>query len=357
MEKMHVTVLFGGASSEYEISCLSAFSVIEGLETLGHTVHKIGITRSGSWRLYEGPTSKIKDATWHEAEYCVPATVSPDALMQGFLCMREAVLEIVKTDVFFPVLHGRNGEDGTVQGLLDLAQIPYVGCGVLASAACMDKVAANTFFDAVKIPQAAWMWLSAKKAKEFETSLPFIKEKLSYPIFVKPSVGGSSVGISKAKDDEELKQAILLAAKHDSKIVFEQSIVGKEVECAVIGNDAPFSSLPGEVESCHEVYDYEAKYQSDGESKLHLPARISKKKQEEVRDLAVKAYEALGCEGLSRVDFFVENETEEVLINEINTMPGFTSISMYAKLMEMSGVPFGELLNKLLELALERKTK
>lgn len=355
MERLHIAVIFGGNSSEYEISCLSAVSVIEGLESQGHTVHPIGITRSGSWRLYSGPVEKIKDGTWHNAEDCAPAVLSPDNAVRGISCMRDAVLEIIKIDVIFPVLHGKNGEDGTVQGLFELAEIPYVGCGVLASAACMDKAVANTFFDAAGIAHTPWFSLGNAELSDFDVVKAMVKEKLKYPIFVKPAVGGSSVGISKVKNEEELENALKLAKQYDSKVVFEQGVVGKEVECAVLGNDVLFSSLPGEVESCNEVYDYEAKYQSGDSSKLYLPARLEEEKLFEVRDLALKAYKVLGCEGLSRVDFFVENTTGKVLINEINTMPGFTNISMYAKLMEMSGIPFEELLEKLLILALERE--
>lgn len=354
MEKVHVLVFFGGNSSEYEISCVSAASIVDGLEALGHTVHKMGITRTGSWRLYTGSTDKMRNDTWHNPEECAPALLSPDTISKGVLCMQDGVLEVIPIDVVFPALHGRNGEDGTVQGLFELAEIPYVGCDVLASAACMDKVVANTLFEAAGIAHTPWISFSKKELEKVDTILPKIKEKLQYPIFVKPAVGGSSVGITKAKNDKELRAAIELATQYDKKILFEQGVEGKEVECAVIGNDELFGTLPGEVDSCNEVYDYEAKYQSGDESKLYLPARLPQEKLEEVQSIALKAYKVMGCTGLSRVDFFVEKDTQRVLLNEINTLPGFTNISMYSKLMEMSGVSFGDVLEKLLVLALER---
>ncbi|MDL2324581.1 D-alanine--D-alanine ligase [Ruminococcaceae bacterium OttesenSCG-928-A16] len=357
MEKQRIAILFGGNSSEYEVSCLSGAAVAEGLAELGHTVHKIGITKAGRWFLYTGQTENMRDGSWEQDPTCLPAFISPDTGTHGIVCNRGGKLETIELDVVFPVLHGRNGEDGTVQGLLELAEIPYVGCGVLASAMCMDKAAANTVFDAEGIPHAPWLALTRRQTEDFAAVLRTVKEKLHYPIFVKPAVGGSSVGITKVKTDKELQEALALAALHDDKIVFEQGISGQEVECAVLGNQTLFSSLPGEIESCNEVYDYEAKYQSGGASKLFLPAKLPQHKLEEVRDLALRAYAALGCTGLSRVDFFVEHGTEKVMISEINTLPGFTSISMYAKLMEMSGVTFAELLTKLLALALERANR
>lgn len=357
MEKLHVLVFFGGNSSEYEISCVSAASIVDGLEALGHTVHKMGITRTGSWRLYSGSTDKMRNDTWHTPEECAPALLSPDTISKGVLCMQDGVLEVIPIDVVFPALHGRNGEDGTIQGLFDLAEIPYVGCGVLASAACMDKVVTNTLLEAAGIPHTPWIYFSSTELEKFDKILPKIKEKLQYPIFVKPAVGGSSVGITKAKSDKELATAVELAVRYDNKVLFEQGVEGKEVECAIIGNEELFGTLPGEIDSCNEVYDYEAKYQSGDGSKLYLPARLPQQKLEEVQEIALKAYRAMGCTGLSRVDFFVENDTQRVLLNEINTLPGFTNISMYSKLMEMAGISFGELLEKLLSLALERNAQ
>lgn len=357
MEKLRLAILFGGNSSEHEVSCISGASVAEGLLALGHQIYKIGITKTGRWLWYLGPEENMRNGSWEKDPGCVPAILSPDSETHGLVVNRRGVQEIIRLDAVFPVLHGRNGEDGTVQGLLDLAGIPYVGCGVLASAMCMDKAVANTLFDAAGIPHTPWLALRRSETRDFAQVLRAVKEKLAYPIFVKPAVGGSSMGITKVKNDEELRAAVDLAARHDDKIVFEQGVTGQEVECAVLGNEELFASLPGEVESCNEVYDYEAKYQSDGASKLYLPAKLPQQKLEEVRDLALQAYAALGCTGLSRVDFFVEQAGGRVLINEINTLPGFTSISMYAKLMEMTGVEFPQLLEKLLELGFKRANR
>lgn len=357
MKKPQVLILFGGNSSEHEVSCISGASVADGLVAAGYKTQKIGITKVGQWLLYPGPTQNMADGSWQKDPACVPAFISPDTTVRGVICLQNGKAELLHPDVVFPVLHGRNGEDGTLQGLLDLSGIPYVGCGTLSSATCMDKAVANTLFDAAGIAHTPWLALTRAQAQDFAQVLRIVTEKLAYPIFVKPSVGGSSVGISKAKNNNELRAAVELAFLHDDKVVFEQGVDGHEVECAVLGNDVLFSSLPGEVESCNEVYDYEAKYQSGDASKLYLPARLPQQKLEEVRNMALKAYAALGCAGLSRVDFFVERESGRVMLNEINTLPGFTSISMYSKLMDMSGVPFNELLDKLIALALERANR
>lgn len=354
MAKLRVAVLFGGVSSEHEVSRVSAAAVAEHIPADKYEVLKIGITKKGRWLLYPGPTSKMRDGSWEESPDCVPAAISPDRTNHGLTVNHTGVFDVSKVDVVFPVLHGRNGEDGTVQGLLDLAGIPYVGCNVLASAMCMDKAISNLMFDSAGIAQTPWVAAYRYELDDFDALYERITEKLRFPVFVKPAVGGSSVGVSKTNNKEELRAAMMLAAAHDSKIVFEQAVDGQEVECAVLGNHELISSLPGEIESCNEIYDYEAKYQSGDASILHLPARLSPQKLEEVRAEAERAYRAMGCTGLSRVDFFVENGTGRVLLNEINTMPGFTPISMYPKLMEKSGFPFTKLVDRLIELGMER---
>ncbi len=353
MAKTRIAVLFGGVSSEHEISCISAAAVVDHLQIEKYDILKIGITKKGRWLLFPGSSQDMRDGSWETHLDCVPAFISPDRTTHGIVTNLNGSFEISKIDVVFPVLHGRNGEDGTVQGLLDLSGIPYVGCNVLASAACMDKVIANRLFEAAGIPHTPWMEACREDLAHFENLLFALREKMSFPLFVKPSVGGSSVGVSKVRDEEELRSAIQLALAHDTKVVIEQAVEGREVECAVFGNHSPMASLPGEVESCNEVYDYEAKYHSDGASKLFLPARLEQNKLEEVRDIALKAYKAMGCTGLSRVDFFVQPDGT-VLLNEINTLPGFTPVSMYPKMMEMSGLPFPQLLDGLVSLALER---
>ena len=263
----------------------------------------------------------------------------------------------MKLDAIFPVLHGKNGEDGTIQGLFEMSGIPYVGCGVLASAACMDKAVTNILLDSFGIDQAAFTWFYTydyykdpqKVLAQIETALP------QYPLFVKPANAGSSVGITKAHNHEELLKAIDVATKEDSKIVIEENIVGYEVECAVLGNEEPIASVPGQIAPAAEFYDYDAKY-NNAASELFIPARISKELQEKVREIAVKAYRSIGCSGLSRVDFFVTDEGR-ILLNEINTLPGFTSISMYPKLMAACGIEGADLIEKLLQSAFERNEK
>ncbi|MFV0413012.1 MAG: D-alanine--D-alanine ligase family protein [Oscillospiraceae bacterium] len=354
MAKQKVAVLFGGVSSEHEVSLISASAIIENLPASQYEVLKIGITKKGRWFLYPGPVENIRNGSWSESADCVPAFISPDRPNHGLVVNHNGHFDLLKVDVVFPVLHGRNGEDGTVQGLLDLAGIPYVGCGLLASAMCMDKSVTNQSFDDAGLAQTPWASAGRRELDHFEALQARLAAKLRYPIFVKPAVGGSSVGVTKVHTPEALREAMMLAAAHDRTIVFEQAVQGREVECAVLGNGEPLASRPGEVVSCNEIYDYEAKYQSGDASKQYLPARLSSQKLEEVRAAALQAYRALGCAGLARVDFFIEEGTERVLINEINTMPGFTPISMYPKLMEMEGISFPALVERLIQLAFER---
>lgn len=254
----------------------------------------------------------------------------------------------------FPVLHGCNGEDGTIQGLFELAGIPYVGCGVLASAVGMDKIYAKIIFEKAGIPQADYLYFTRKEIYgDVEGVVDKIEEKFSYPVFVKPSNAGSSVGVSKAHDKNELKEALIYAARYDRKVLIEEFINGREVECAVLGNDDPVASTVGEIIPGNEFYDYKAKY-IDNTSKIKIPADLPEETVEQIRNYAVKAFKALDCSGLARVDFFVHKETGKVYINEINTMPGFTSISMYPMLWEESGISYPELIEKLIDLAVQR---
>ena len=347
MSKTRIAVIFGGASSEYPVSLLSASSVIEKLDREKYEIIKIGITRDGRWLYYTGDTAGIRDGTWTEKS-SVPAFISPDSSQKCVATVRDDKLHYLPVDVVFPVLHGRNGEDGTIQGLFELAKIPYVGCGVLSSAACMDKGVTNVLLATAGIPKAKFL---ACKAADIDSNIDEIERRLGYPVFVKPANTGSSVGISKAKNRDELLTAVRLASVHDRKIVIEENIDGAEVECAVLGNDNPIASIVGEVKPANEFYDYEAKYEADSE--LYIPARISAGVSEKVRKIALEAYKVMGCEGMSRVDFFVKADGS-VLLNEINTIPGFTSISMYGKLFEASGIPYPELLDRLVELAVER---
>ncbi|NMP38104.1 MAG: D-alanine--D-alanine ligase [Clostridiales bacterium] len=351
----NLLILFGGASSEYEVSLRSAASVIRNVPGEKYRVITVGITADGRWLFYDGDTESIENDTWQKNASCVPAVLCADAPARLMLTQGDGV-EYINIDVVFPVLHGKNGEDGTVQGLFELSGVPYVGCGVLSSAMCMDKAITNAVADISGIAQAKW--LSVKKHEYDDSPEAFCgkaAEYLGFPLFVKPANAGSSVGISKVKGADGLREAMEKAFAHDTKVVLEEGILGREIECAVLGNTNPCASTPGEVVPCNEFYDYEAKY-IDGDSALIIPAKLPAQTLDEIRRTAVKAYTALDCSGLARVDFFVRNSDSAVLLNELNTIPGFTSISMYAKLWESDGLPYGELVDKLITLALERKS-
>lgn len=358
MSKRNIAVIFGGVSSEHLVSCVSARSVIENIKKDKYNIYMLGITKDGKWFLFEGDPALLPNDKWIDDRYITPAFISPDTLVHGVLVQRENGMEQIYIDVVHPVLHGKNGEDGTIQGLFQLAQLPFVGCNSLSSAVCMDKACTNLIADNAEIKQAKWR--SINKYNYDKNGSAFLEEAVDYlgfPIFVKPANAGSSVGISKAKNMAELIKGMEIAFKEDTKVVLEENINGFEVECAVLGNNEPKASTVGEILPCNEFYDYEAKY-IDGTTGLAIPAKnISEEKMNEVRSQAIKAYSALGCEGLARVDFFVGKEDNEVYFNEINTLPGFTSISMYPKLWEASGLPYGELLDKLAELAIERGGK
>lgn len=349
-----VLILFGGVSEEHDVSCVSASYVLANIPRKKYEVLTLGITKQGEWLLYEGEIRLLPDDRWAESGRCVKAVLSPDRSDGGLLVLRPDGTEKIRIDVCFPVLHGKNGEDGTVQGLLELAGIPYVGCGVLSSAVCMDKAVTHTLADAAGIRQTRWL---AVTRGEYEKDADgFLKEavlKLGRPVFVKPANAGSSVGISRAADEKELRAAIDKAFRYDKKLVLEAFVDGYEVECAVLGDaEGLLASDAGQILPCNEFYDYEAKY--FGDSRLLIPAELPPEKRNEVRAAALKAFRALGCSGLARADFFVRRDTGEVVFNEINTIPGFTSISMYPKLMAHGGVPYPELLDRLLRLALRK---
>ncbi len=357
MQKKRIAVIFGGKSSEHEVSRVSASYVISVIPRDRYEVVTIGITKEGKWFLYEGETSRIADGSWENDSRNRTAFIAPAPSVSGMVVINSSGAEIIPLDVIFPVLHGKNGEDGTIQGLFELSGIPYVGCGVLASAACMDKAVTNIMLEKFGIDQAAFAWFySYEYERDPEAVIARIESDLkSYPVFVKPANAGSSVGVSKAHNREELIRAIEIAAKEDSKIVVEENIIGHEVECAVLGNQEPFASVPGQISPASEFYDYEAKYHNAA-SELFIPAKISEALQEQVRQTAIKAYRLIGCTGLSRVDFFVTDDGR-VLLNEINTLPGFTSISMYPKLMAACGLEGEKLIEALIKSAFERVGK
>ena len=352
MTKKSVVVLFGGVSSEHEVSLLSATSVFRNLDKERYDVLPVGITKAGRWFYYTGDIARVKDGSWETAN-CTPAAFCPGSGMDGLVLFASDGVRNIPVDVVFPVLHGKNGEDGTVQGLLDLTGIPYVGCGVLGSAVCMDKIIANCVMDACGIPRCAWDFMDRTELPAFDAVEARVAAKLRYPIFVKPANAGSSVGISKARDKAQLRAAVELALRHDDRIVFERFVDGQEVECAVRGNDDVTGTHPGEILASKEFYDYEDKYLA-GTSRVAIPAQLAPEKLDAVRDIAVRAYRALCCKGLARVDFFVERATGDILLNEINTLPGFTDISMYPKLMMDAGDSYAALLDSLIALAFQR---
>lgn len=360
-DKLRVALFFGGVSSEHEVSCVSASAWVRALSEepcrSKYDVVCVGITKDGRWLRFDGSADAMADGSWEQDASCRPCVLSPDRGDHGLLeFASDGTVTRIPIDVAAPVLHGRNGEDGSIQGLFAVAGIPFVGCGVLASAVCMDKAVANTMMDASGVPHCHWCWAPAEEADDPDALCDRVESVLSYPIFVKPANAGSSVGISKAADREALKKAIRIALAEDTKVVFEEFIDGQEVECAAFGNPETGVTVtrPGEIVAGAEFYTYDDKYKN-GVSQVLIPARLSEKKLDEVAALAKKAFLALGCTGLSRCDFFVEKGTGRVLCNELNTLPGFTAISMYPKLMEHDGVGFSDLVDRLIGLALAKR--
>jgi D-alanine-D-alanine ligase len=353
--KIRVGVVFGGRSSEHEVSLVSATSVIQALDKDKYEVIPVGITKQGKWLSSSQTLALLKSGKGLDR---VPERVLlPDPTQKGLVEFRSDGLSTTNEplDVVFPVLHGPYGEDGTIQGLLDLANVPYVGAGVLGSALGMDKVVQKQIFEGVGLPVAEYRaFLLKEYQRSPRTWLREIERAFPYPCFIKPANLGSSVGITKAHTRKELQRAILDAGRYDRKILVEQGIEdAREIECSVLGNDDPRVSVPGEVIPSNEFYDYDAKY-VDGKSKIIIPAELPKKVTTKIQDLAVKAFKAIDCSGMARVDFLVTRSRYEIYICEVNTIPGFTSISMYPKLWEASGLPYSKLLDALIELAVER---
>ena len=352
MAKLKIAVLFGGVSSEHEISLISAYSVLTNIPKDLYEVMCIGITKKGHWMYYPGEYENIKDGTWENNPDCCTAVLSPDRMHKGILVIGDNDVYVRKIDVVFPVLHGANGEDGSVQGLCQLAGLPCVGCDMTSSAICMDKSITHTVLDVAGIKTARYVTLMRHSLGSLEEACEKIESALAYPIYVKPSSAGSSVGVSRVENAGELKDGLKKAFSHGDKVVVEQEIIGKEVECAVLGNGKVIqASVPGQITPAEGFYDYEAKYKK-GTSVLDIPAKISDEEMQKLRDIAKKAYQACGCSGMARVDFFVTEN--DIILNEINTIPGFTPISMYPKLMENMGITYPALLDRLIQLAAEQ---
>ena len=353
MKKLSVCILFGGMSPEHEVSLRSAESVLNNIDKEKYNIFPVGITRDGDWVLYGGKDySKLVTGEWRSCPENRRATISP-VRGQGLLSFEGDCVVRERIDVVFPVLHGENGEDGAMQGLLQMAGIPYVGPHISASAVAMDKSLTKLVVDHAGVPQAAWQLVrDAELENHMENTLDLLENRFRYPMFVKPAGTGSSVGVSKAADRDVLRSSLRYAAKYDKKILVEEFIRGREIEVAVMGNDNPVASICGEIDSGAEFYDYDAKYVTDT-STAYIPARLPDDVEEVVREAAIKVYRAVGCQGLSRVDFFVTFDENRVVFNEINTIPGFTSISMYPTLFAASGIPYPQLIDELISLALE----
>lgn len=346
--RIKIAVLFGGQSTEHEVSRMSAMSVIKNIDQEKYDIYPIGIKKDGKWFKYKGNIDNIESGEWEKDGELLIA----DA--QKFLFNREV-------DVVFPVLHGLYGEDGTIQGLCKLLNLPCVGSGVMSSAVCMDKIYTKYLLENFSIKQAEYVVVKSISGVDpsnviIDTAIKEIENKLNYPVFIKPSNSGSSVGITKAHSREELKQGIKLALNHDRKVLVERAIDAREIEVAVLGNDYPEAAIPGEIVPIKEFYDYEAKYQGEG-SKILIPAALNEEKLQEIKELALKIYRILDCAGMARVDFLVDKNTEDIYLNEVNTIPGFTKISMYPKMWNSSGKSYKRLIDELIELALERNNK
>ena len=353
MRKWNVCVLFGGISPEHEVSLRSAESVLNHMDTDKYKIFPVCITKEGNWILYGGTDySTLPTGQWQQHPDNCPAMISP-VRGEGLICFTGEKILREHIDVVFPVLHGENGEDGAMQGLMQMAGIPCVGPRVAASAVAMDKTLTKLVVDHAGVTQAAWLLVRRQDLqKDITDVLCAVEEKFSYPVFIKPAGTGSSVGVSKAANRKELADALILAGKYDEKILVEEFIDGREVEIAVLGNDSPVASVVGEIDSGAEFYDYDAKYINDT-SVAYIPARVPETVAEQLREMAVRVYRAVGCRGLSRVDFFVTYEGSRLVFNEINTLPGFTSISMYPKLFAASGIAYEDLIDQLLQLAME----
>ncbi|HZU11540.1 MAG TPA: D-alanine--D-alanine ligase [Chloroflexota bacterium] len=354
--KVRVGLIFGGRSGEHTVSLASANSVLRALDPERYEAVPIGITREGQWLIAESGRDLLANP---EVTLELPDTAEAmlDVTHHGIIPVNHRGgidRHDTAVDVCFPLLHGPNGEDGTLQGLLELADLPYVGSGVFASAASMDKGQMKRLFRDAGLPQVPWVTLRGREwERDADGVVARIEAELSYPVFVKPCNLGSSVGITKAVDGEALRASIAVALAHDRRVIVEQGVDAREVEVGVLGNDEPLVSVPGEVIPHNEFYDYESKY-TDGLADLIIPARISDEQRATINEIAVRAFETVDAAGLARVDFFIRRSDGAILLNEINTIPGFTQTSMYPKLWEASGVPYPELIGRLIQFAIDR---
>jgi len=348
LKRTTIAVIFGGNSTEYEISLQSAYSVIQSLDPDRYNLILLGITRQGEWRKFDGNISLIKNGAWDQHPSCVPAVISPDRITHGILVLEAGGVTALPVDIAFPVLHGKNGEDGTVQGLLELAGIPCVGCGTLSSALCMDKDIAHRLVQlaGIKTPASVVVYPPTSGRELWQQTA-----NLKYPLFVKPANAGSSFGITKVCDPGGLVVAVSAAFRHDRKVIIEQAVDGFEIGCAVLGNDRLTIGEVDEIELSQGFFDYTEKYTLKS-SVIHMPARIDANTAERIKQAAAVVYRALECKGFARVDFFLTPE-KEIVFNEANTIPGFTSHSRYPNMLKGIGMTFQQIVDELIRLALQ----
>lgn len=362
--KVRVGLVFGGRSAEHEVSLASAQSVQRALDKDKYDIVLIGVTREGRWLTGGNPLKQLIEQTsapWLRATNDLEGK-NGDSAAKEMVARSAAVISTENVlnssvDVVFPLIHGPYGEDGTIQGLFELADIAYVGAGVAASAVGMDKGLMKSIFRSADLPICDYQVVMRREWEEMpEETIRKIESDLGYPCFVKPANLGSSVGVNKARNWDELTQALSTAAQYDRKIMVEKAIVGREVECSVLGNDRPIASVVGEIVPARDFYDYQAKYADESGTRLIIPADLTAEQVQAVQDLAVRAFKSIDASGMARVDFFVEQQSGRIVLNEINTIPGFTNVSMYPKLWEASGLPYPRLIDRLIELALERQS-
>jgi len=356
MNKLHVVVLFGGRSGEHEVSLMSARSVLSVLDPAKYDVTQIGITHEGKWLIGEDVIGKFENG---ELESLEQAVFSPDPSEKGLFVLRAGqYLKLTDVDVFFPVLHGTFGEDGTIQGLFELADVAYVGAGVVGSSVGMDKGVFKDVMVANNIPVVDTMVVTRSEIGKDVMAVIEHAEKMSgYPFFTKPANLGSSVGVTKCSNRSDLQEGLMEAASFDRRILVQKGITNaREIEVSVLGNENPVASVPGEVLPSREFYSYESKY-IDGTSGLLIPAGLPEDVAARICEYAIRAYQAIDCAGMARVDFFIEKDTNQIYLNELNSIPGFTKISMYPKLWDASGLPYNKLVDRLIELAMQRKAE
>ncbi len=335
MKKINVGLIFGGQSEEHEISIMTAREIVKAIDKNKYEISLFGIDRNGYWETIDEIEDDLKTLKFDDKNNKIPGLIM-EKLQNGI-------------DIVFPLLHGPYGEDGKIQGLFDMLGIPFAGCSLVASALCMDKDYTKKLLQRIGVPVTKSFTVIRHQSVDFD----MIEKELGYPMFVKPVNLGSSIGISKVKNINELKKGVKESFSYDNKIIIEEGINARELECAVLGNDTPKASVVGEIIPSHEFYDYEAKYFDGGKSKLIIPAEITEMQVKEIKEYAIKAYVELGCSGLSRIDFFLDKETGKIYLNEINTMPGFTPISMYPRLWKFEGVEYAALLDQLIQLGLK----